>query len=157
MIELDGVRRLLGPRRPAVLVDRVLEIVPGERIVAVKAVTSNEPWYARTAEDTPAAQLSYPPALLIESWGQAAGILADLGRGRNSEDVLLLGGAADVEFHRPVLPGVLLEHRVTVVQHLKELVCFRGETVVDGEAVMSIGHLALAYRPRDVLPQPDRM
>ncbi|WP_338138124.1 beta-hydroxyacyl-ACP dehydratase [Streptomyces anulatus] len=153
MIELDGVRRLLAPRRPMTLVDRVLEVVPGERIVAVKAVTGNEPWYARMPEDTPAEQLAYPPGLLIESWGQAAGILADLSHER-PKGVLLLAGAADVEFHRPVLPGVLLKHRVRLVRFVRELVGFEGEILVDGEAVASIGQLTMAYRSDDVLRQP---
>ncbi|GGY22804.1 beta-hydroxyacyl-ACP dehydratase [Streptomyces anulatus] len=152
MIELDGVRRLLAPRRPMTLVDRVLEVVPGERIVAVKAVTGNEPWYARMPEDTPAGQLAYPPTLLIESWGQAAGILADLSH-EGPKGVLLLAGAADVEFHRPVLPGVLLKHRVRLVRIVRELVGFEGEILVDGEAVASIGQLTMAYRPDDVLRQ----
>ncbi|MEU1945407.1 MULTISPECIES: beta-hydroxyacyl-ACP dehydratase [unclassified Streptomyces] len=146
MIELDGVRRLLPRRRPMLLVDRVLDVVPGERIVATKAVTCNEPWYARLPEGTPAERLGYPTALVIESWGQAAGILARLS-GELPEGIMLLAAMNDVAVHRTVLPGVLLEHRARIVRSLGDHLIFEGESLVDGDAVVSIGRMVMAFRP----------
>ncbi|MGW5697689.1 3-hydroxyacyl-ACP dehydratase FabZ family protein [Streptomyces asiaticus] len=154
VIELDGVRRLLPRRRPMLLVDRVLEVVPGERIVAAKAVTCNEPWYARLPEGTPAERLGYPSALVIESWGQAAGILSRLS-GELPEGMMLLAGLSDVLVHRTVLPGVLLEHRARIVRSLGDHLIFEGESLVDGHPMVSIGRMVMAFRPASALFPPD--
>ncbi|AGP57011.1 3-hydroxyacyl-ACP dehydratase FabZ family protein [Streptomyces rapamycinicus] len=154
MIELDGVRRLLPRRRPMLLVDRVLEVVPGERIVAAKAVTCNEPWYARLPESTPAERLGYPSALVIESWGQAAGILSRLS-GELPEGMMLLAGMSDVLVHRTVLPGVLLEHRARIVRTIGDHLIFEGESLVDGHTMVSIGQMVMAFRPASALLPPD--
>ncbi|MGW7097020.1 3-hydroxyacyl-ACP dehydratase FabZ family protein [Streptomyces sp. NPDC054874] len=154
MIELDGIRRLLPRRRPMLLVDRVLEAVPGESLVAVKAVTGNEPWYERIPQDASVEQLAYPPTLLIESWGQAAGLLASMDEDL-PEGVMVLGGTTEMEFHRPVLPGTVLEHRVRLMRVWRGALFFRGETRVGGEAVMSVHQLTLAFRPWEALGAPE--
>jgi len=70
------IKRVLPHRYPMLLVDRVVEIEPGIRLTARKAVSGNEPWYRDLADDTPATGYAYPPTLLVESWCQAAGLLA---------------------------------------------------------------------------------
>ncbi|GAA2801020.1 beta-hydroxyacyl-ACP dehydratase [Kitasatospora sp. CM 4170] len=152
MIGLDGIARLLPRRRPMLLVDRIVEAVPGERITAVKAVTGNEPCYLGLPFGTPAERLAYPPALLVESWGQTAGLLASMAAGDAPEAVMLLGGVSDVRFHRPVHPGVVLEHRIRVALAMNDTTVFEGETLVDGEPVLSVGRMTIAYRPWDTIP-----
>ncbi|GDY54632.1 hypothetical protein SVIO_052550 [Streptomyces violaceusniger] len=114
---------LLPHRYPMLLVDRVLSLRPGERITAVKAVTHNEPWYAALV---PAQDLAYPASLLIESWGQSAGLLASAATPRDRDQVMLFGAVAGAEFHRPVFPGELLEHHITIARSLDDSVIFEG-------------------------------
>jgi 3-hydroxyacyl-[acyl-carrier-protein] dehydratase len=151
VIEVADVRRVLPHRYPMLLVDRVLELVPGERLHAVKAVTCNEPWYADRPDD---AWFAYPESLLIESWCQAAGVLAtwdnpnpDVLAGR----VMLFGGMSEIAYHRPVPPGSLLHHRVRVFRALSDTVLFEGDCVVDDEVVMTVGRVVMAFRPADQL------
>lgn len=153
MKPLDDVHELLPHRFPILLVDRVLDLVPGESITAVKAVTRTEQCYRRAGAHTAATSTEYPEALLIESWGQTAGILATW-RSPDEEDrepdddrVMLLGGLTGVVFHRPVLPGDVLHHRARVFHALSDTVIFEGETLCDGEVVMSVERMVMAFRP----------
>ncbi|MBL3669473.1 beta-hydroxyacyl-ACP dehydratase [Streptomyces sp. M2CJ-2] len=148
------IRGRLPHRYPMLLVDRVTDLTPGVQVTALKAVTCNEPWYAELSPDTPEEGYGYPQTLLVESWCQAAGVLAtwddpnpDVLRGR----VMLFGGMSDVEFHRAVYPGDVLEHRVRIGRRVDDTVIFEGESVVGGEPVMTVGRAVVTFRPADVL------
>ncbi|MFI9100873.1 3-hydroxyacyl-ACP dehydratase FabZ family protein [Streptomyces fildesensis] len=150
MIDQTGIRRLLPHRFPMLLLDRVTDLVPGERITAVKAVTCNEPWFGRLGPDAAAEDYGYPSVLLTESWCQAAGLLAVWdpdGRDVLDGRLMLFGGVSDVEFLRPVLPGDVVEHRASVARTLGDTVIFEGDSAVEGETVMRIGRAVLAFRP----------
>jgi 3-hydroxyacyl-[acyl-carrier-protein] dehydratase len=147
------IKRLLPHRYPMLLVDRVLDLVPGESLTAVKAVTCNEPWYQALGESAAVEQFAYPPVLLVESWGQAAGLLAVQpgAEARSAGQVMLAGAMSGVEFLRPVHPGEVLEHRVRVVRAVSDAVIFEGESLVGGEVVMRLSHMVMAFRPADAL------
>ncbi|MEU6479397.1 beta-hydroxyacyl-ACP dehydratase [Streptomyces sp. NPDC047017] len=150
MIGISGIKRVLPHRYPMLLVDRVDELVPGERLVAVKAVTVNEPWYQDLAAGADDEQHAYPSVLLVESWCQAAGVLAAWDQPNPdvlAGQVMLFGSIADVVFRRPVLPGDVLEHRVRLVRALSDTVIFEGEALVAGEPVLEVGRVVMALRP----------
>jgi 3-hydroxyacyl-[acyl-carrier-protein] dehydratase len=149
---------ILPHRYPMLLLDRVDEIVAGERLRARKAVTLNEPWYS----DLPtSADHAYPWVLLVESWGQAAGILAagdesnpDLRAGM----VMLFGSISDARVHGPVLPGDVIEHEVRLMRMFNDTMILEGESRVDGRPVLEVGRAVMALRPAEMLtdPQPAR-
>ncbi|WP_445529279.1 3-hydroxyacyl-ACP dehydratase FabZ family protein [Streptomyces cyslabdanicus] len=151
------VERLLPHRFPMLLVDRVLDLVPGESVTATKAITRNEPCYRALGAHTAGACPEYPQTLLIESWGQTAGILAtwrspdEQTDPRQTDRVMLLGGLSGVVFHRPVLPGDVLLHRARLSRALSDTAIFEGETSCDGEVVMSVERMVMAFRPADEL------
>ncbi|WP_338058300.1 hypothetical protein [Streptomyces antioxidans] len=145
-----AVADLLPHRYPMLLVDRVVELVPGERVTAVKAVTLNEPWYAGL---TPGTALAYPPSLVIESWGQAAGLLASAASPESRGQVMLFGSVADAEFHGPVRPGELIEHRVRIARSLDDSVIFEGESRCGSRPVMSVARMVMAFRPAGALKE----
>ncbi|MGW7097578.1 3-hydroxyacyl-ACP dehydratase FabZ family protein [Streptomyces sp. NPDC054874] len=145
---LPEVMSLLPHRYPMLLVDRITALRPGERITAVKAVTHNEPWYAGSV---PGQELAYPASLLVESWGQSAGLLASAAAPDARESVMLFGSVANAVFHRPVLAGDLVEHRVTLTRSLGDSVIFEGESRTSAGPVMSVGQMVMAFRPGDHL------
>lgn len=150
MINAAQIKGYLPHRYPMLLVDRVLELVPGEYAVALKAVTCNEPWYRTLGEGAAEEQFCYPQTLLVESWGQAAGLLAvqpGTAAAEVSGQVMLAGAMSGVEFLRPVYPGDVLEHRVRVVRALSDAVIFEGESLVGWEVVMRLSHMVMAFRP----------
>ncbi|MCZ4123122.1 beta-hydroxyacyl-ACP dehydratase [Streptomyces sp. H39-S7] len=151
------IRQTLPHRYPMLLVDRVLDLVPGESLVALKAVTCNEPWYQRLADDAPEERFAYPQTLLVESWGQAAGLLAVQEGSEAAElsgQVMLAGAMSGVEFLRPVYPGDVLKHRVRVVRALSDTVIFEGESLVGGDVVLRFSRMVMAFRPGDQLRPP---
>jgi 3-hydroxyacyl-[acyl-carrier-protein] dehydratase len=148
------IARILPHRHPMLLVDRVVRLEPGARLTARKAVTAAEPCFARLgrepAEPTPA----YPTALVVESWCQAAGILATCGE--PSPDVLtgrvmLIGSMAGVRVLGRVVPGDVIEHRVRLARVLPHAVVFDGDAMVDGSAVLDVERLVMTLRPADSL------
>ncbi|WP_051386147.1 3-hydroxyacyl-ACP dehydratase FabZ family protein [Actinokineospora inagensis] len=149
---LAEIKKVLPHRFPMLLVDRVTDLEPGVGLTAYKAVTANEPWYAALPDD--ATDASYPRVLLVESWCQAAGVLVawenpnpDVLTGQ----VMLFGGMADIEFTAPVLPGSVLEHRIRLMRALSDTVIFEGESLVDGEVVLTVGRVVMAMRPASEL------
>lgn len=157
MTTAGDVGRLLPHRFPMLLVDRIVDLVPGQCITATKAITRTEPCYRRMGGHGRDEELEYPQALIIESWGQTAGILArwQPPGGRADERVMLLGGVTGIEFHRPVLPGDVLEHRARLFRELSDTAIFEGETVCGGEPVMSVERMVMAFRPAGQLrPHP---
>ncbi|MFD4950034.1 MULTISPECIES: 3-hydroxyacyl-ACP dehydratase FabZ family protein [unclassified Streptomyces] len=147
------VERLLPHRFPMLLVDRVVDLVPGESVTATKAITRNEQCYRSVGAHNAGVCLQYPPTLLIESWGQTAGILAtwrspgEQDEAHATDRVMLLGGLSGVVFHRPVLPGDVLLHRARLSRALSDTAIFEGETSCDGEVVMSVERMVMAFRP----------
>ncbi|MCX4446064.1 3-hydroxyacyl-ACP dehydratase FabZ family protein [Streptomyces sp. NPDC087866] len=148
------IRARLPHRFPMLLVDRLVDVVPGERLTALKAVTCNEPWYEKLGPHHPDEDFAYPPSLLVESWCQAAGVLAtwddpnpDVLQGQ----VMLFGAMTGVEFHRPVLPAEVLEHRVRLDRRIDDTLLFEGDSRSAGETVMTVGRIVMTFRPAESL------
>lgn len=148
------IRRVLPHRYPMVLVDRITELVPGERARGLKAVTCNEPWYANVPDTACEEDYHYPWTVLLESWCHVAGVLIawedpnpDVLSGR----AMLLGGISDVEFRTPVLPGALVEHDVRLARRVGDTFVFEGGSAVAGEPVLEVGRLTMTMRPADAL------
>lgn len=153
-----AIRARLPHRFPMLLVDRLTEVVPGERLVALKAVTCNEPWYEGFGPDSAEEDFAYPSSLLVESWCQAAGVLAtweDPNPDVLEGQVMLFGGMTGVTFHRPVLPGEVLEHRVRLDRRVEDTVLFEGESLSGGEPVMTVDRIIMAFRPASALRPTD--
>ena len=148
-----GIKALLPHRYPMLLVDRVVEVLPGERIVTLKAVTVNEPWFHDLPEDTPDAGYDYPTALLVESWCQAAALLArwDLPAERAVGKVALFGGMSGVQVLGAVRPGDVVRNEVVLTKNLGDTWIFTGSATVDGTLRLAVGSLMTALRPASVL------
>ncbi len=154
MAGIDRIKCTIPHRYPMLLVDRVTEIRPGRSITAVKAISGNEPWYRDLPDDAPPDAYEYPPALLVESWCQAACLLAawdnpttDVLTGR----VALFGGISDLTFSRRVFPGDVLEHTALISRTFDDTWIFEGSTSVGGSPVMQVGSVMTALRPAAVL------
>jgi 3-hydroxyacyl-[acyl-carrier-protein] dehydratase len=157
-LDYPRIRGVLPHGHGMVLLYRVDELVPGERIVAVKAVSGGELCYAGLAPDAPAAAYAYPVSLLLESFGQAAAVLW-LSGGQASrrvpDEVLMLAAARDCRFERPAYPGDLLRHVVRLEHRSDGATFVSGHTERNGELVASYGSLTAVVRARAQLPPAD--
>jgi len=128
-IELPQILKILPHRYPLVMVDRVTEVVPGERIAGHKSVAYNEPWFQGHFPAFPI----MPGVLVVESMVQIGGILAWASDETMTEShIVLFLGIDKARFRRPVVPGDRLDLQAKVLQRRGAVWKLKGEARVDG-------------------------
>jgi 3-hydroxyacyl-[acyl-carrier-protein] dehydratase len=132
--DIHKILEYLPHRYPFLLVDRVLECVPGERLVAIKNVTINEPFFMGHFPLRPV----MPGVLIIEAMAQATGLLAFRTIGLPPKDVLYyLVGVQNAKFRRSVEPGDQLVMTVRIQRTIRGIWCFGAKAEVDGVVAVS--------------------
>ncbi len=134
-MDINEVLEHLPHRYPFLLIDRVIEIEPGHRLVAIKNVTVNEPFFPGHFPQRPI----FPGVLIMEALAQATGILAFKSTGRKPDDGTLyfFAGIDNARFKQPVIPGDQLVLEVELVKSRRGIWKFVGEAKVDGKLVAS--------------------
>ena len=143
-IDLAGVLQRLPHRFPMLLVDRVEELVPGERIAALKAVTFNEGFFQGHFPGRPI----MPGVLIVEALAQAAGVLAveSLGLAGSGKLVYFMA-IEEAKFRKPVEPGCLLRLEASFLQKRASVCKFEGQALVDGVVVANTRFTAMIADP----------
>ena len=146
-LDIRRVMAALPHRYPMLLIDRVEELVPHERIVAIKAVTINEPFFQGHFPTRPI----MPGVLLVEAMAQASGILAVESLGVANSGKLVYFMAIDgAKFRKPVEPGVLLRIEVQLVQDRGSVCKFAGKTYIGDKLAAECSFTAMiADAPKD--------
>lgn len=129
-LTIQEISDLLPHRYPFLLVDKVLDLVPGEYCIANKNVSVNEPFFNGHFPGLP----TMPGVLIIESLAQT-GALILMSLEDHSDKVLYLAGAEKVRFKRPVVPGDVLTNNVRLLWHRKGFGRIECKATVDGELV----------------------
>lgn len=143
-LDIRRVMAALPHRFPMLLVDRVEELIPDRSIVAIKAVTINEPFFAGHFPGRPI----MPGVLTVEALAQAAGVLAVESLGLAGEGKLVYFMAIDdVKFRTPVEPGVLLRLEVEFLQKRAKVCKFAGRALVDGKLAAEANFTAMIADP----------
>ena len=128
-IDIDRILTILPHRWPFVLVDRVTDVVPHERIRGHKCVSMNEPWFVGHFPGRPI----MPGVLILEALAQIGGILAYVSDPFDAETSLMYFlGIDKAKFRHPVVPGDRFDLHVEVVHHCSNVWKLRGEASVDG-------------------------
>ncbi|MFN8667526.1 MAG: bifunctional UDP-3-O-[3-hydroxymyristoyl] N-acetylglucosamine deacetylase/3-hydroxyacyl-ACP dehydratase [Gemmatimonadaceae bacterium] len=131
VIEIEEIMRLLPHRYPFLLVDRVIEYEEGKRVVGIKNVTINEPFFQGHFPGHPI----MPGVLIIEAMAQVGGILL-MGTVQNAEDKVVYFTSLDnVKWRKPVRPGDQLRFELEVVKIRGPVCQMRGVGKVDGSLV----------------------
>jgi 3-hydroxyacyl-[acyl-carrier-protein] dehydratase len=133
----------LPHRYPMLLVDRVLELEPGKRILALKNVSINEPFFPGHFPYHPV----MPGVLVIEALAQAAAILTFKTRGVKPDEnsVYYFVGIDEARFKRPVVPGDQLLLEVTIERHVRGIWKYIGQARV-GDQLVAEGKLMCTNR-----------
>jgi 3-hydroxyacyl-[acyl-carrier-protein] dehydratase len=129
MMDITEIRKYLPHRYPFLLVDRVLELTPGESIVAYKNLTVNEEFFQGHFP----AQPVFPGVLLVEAMAQAAGILGFKTMGKTPDDgsIYYFVGADKLRFKRPCVPGDRVMLRAKVLSDRRGIWKFEVSADVD--------------------------
>jgi 3-hydroxyacyl-[acyl-carrier-protein] dehydratase len=143
-LDIGRVMAALPHRYPMLLVDRVESLDPETGIVAIKAVTINEPFFQGHFPARPI----MPGVLIVEALAQAAGILAVEALGLAGSGKLVYFMAIEgAKFRQPVEPGVLLKLQVEFVQKRATVCKFAGRASIDGKLVAEAAFTAMIADP----------
>jgi len=135
MMDIDEIRSYLPHRYPFLLVDRVVELIPGVSIVAYKNLSINEAYFEGHFPGKPI----FPGVLLLEAMAQAAGILGFKTKNKTPADgsIYYFAAADELRFRRPCVPGDRVTLRATLLSERRGIARFAVSADVDGELVAS--------------------
>jgi len=148
-MDLAEIQKMLPHRYPFLLVDRVVEIVPGQKLLAYKNVSINEPFFTGHFPGHPV----MPGVLILESLAQACALLAyksaEMDPTREVSYLMAIDGA---KFRKPVLPGDRLDLEVTILKHKGPIWKQKGIASVNGVKVAEGEFLATVMDLNSTLP-----
>jgi beta-hydroxyacyl-ACP dehydratase FabZ len=130
ILDVNEIRRILPHRYPFLLVDRILELEPA-RIVGIKNVTANEPFFPGHFPDFPV----MPGVLIVEAMAQTAGVLVLKSIPDRESKLVFLVSVESAKFRKPVVPGDQLRIEMSVIRRKGSVAKMAGRATVDGVLV----------------------
>jgi len=130
ILDIQAIREILPHRYPMLLVDSIVELEE-ERIVGIKNVTINEPFFVGHFPEFPV----MPGVLIVEAMAQVAGVLVLKNIPDRKNKLVLLASVEEAKFRRPVLPGHQLRIEMKVTRRKASVAKMHGQATVDGLVV----------------------
>ncbi|MBI4443945.1 MAG: 3-hydroxyacyl-ACP dehydratase FabZ [Acidobacteria bacterium] len=129
ILDVNEIQKILPHRPPFLLVDRILELEPHKRIVGIKNVTMNEPFFVGHFPNFPV----MPGVLIIEAMAQTGGVLALRDESDYADRLVLFAAIERAKFRRPVVPGDQLRMELEVLSRRATFCRMQGKCFVAGE------------------------
>jgi 3-hydroxyacyl-[acyl-carrier-protein] dehydratase len=130
ILDINEIRRILPHRYPMLLVDQIVEM-DAERIVGIKSVTHNEPFFQGHFPDFPV----MPGVLIVEAMAQTAGVLVLKNMPNRDRKLVLLVAVENARFRKPVMPGDQLRMEMCVIKRKASVAKMAGRATVNGVLV----------------------
>ncbi|MEJ2659947.1 MAG: 3-hydroxyacyl-ACP dehydratase FabZ [Desulfobacteraceae bacterium] len=131
-MDVQTIMQHIPHRYPFLLVDRILELEPNKRVVGLKNVSMNEPFFQGHFPGTPI----MPGVLILEAMAQTSGVLAIASMEKSGENALMyFMGLDQVKFRKMVVPGDQLIMELEVLKQRKKVMKLAGTAKVDGQVV----------------------
>jgi 3-hydroxyacyl-[acyl-carrier-protein] dehydratase len=149
-LDIRQIMAILPHRYPFLLIDRILESSPKKRIVAIKNVTINEPFFQGHFPE----YAIMPGVLMVEAIAQAGGVLLLPEVPDHEKKLLVFSGINDARFRRPVVPGDQLRIEVDVLNWRPLAARIKGKVLVEGKLACEATVLcAVVPRPSKVVSE----
>jgi beta-hydroxyacyl-ACP dehydratase FabZ len=140
VIDIEGIKRLIPHRYPFLFVDRIVELVAGERIVGIKNVSAGEPFFVGHFPAYPV----MPGVIILESLAQTGAIMMLAGDGaQGGNKIPFFAGVDKVKFRRQVVPGDQLRLELSVLRQRSGTCRLAGKASVNGEVAAEAEILAV--------------
>jgi 3-hydroxyacyl-[acyl-carrier-protein] dehydratase len=133
ILDVNEIRAILPHRYPFLLVDRIVEM-DGDRVVGIKNVTANEPFFNGHFPEFPV----MPGVLIVEAMAQVAGVLVLKSIPDRANKLVLLAAIDNARFRRPVVPGDTLRMEMNIVKRKSSVAKIAGRATVDGQLVAEV-------------------
>jgi 3-hydroxyacyl-[acyl-carrier-protein] dehydratase len=140
-LEIEDIKAILPHRYPFLLVDRVVELVEDQSVVAIKNITTNERYFIAG----PGGVATLPASILTEAMAQAGGVLI-LSKPENRSRIIYFMGIDRVRYRRPVVAGDQVRLEAEVVRLRAKMGTLKGRALVDGKLVCE-GKMTFALAP----------
>lgn len=137
------IMKYLPHRYPFLLVDKIVEMEPGKRVVGIKNVTINEPFFQGHFPGHPV----MPGVLIVEAMAQVGGAFAMVSDKIGDDKVTYFTGIDNCRFRKPVMPGDVLRFELELTNFRRGLYCFSGKAYVDGTLVCE-AELKATFAPK---------
>ena len=133
ILNVQQIEKLLPHRYPFLLVDRIIELEPGKRVVGVKCVSANEPFFTGHFPEMKV----MPGVLILEALAQCSALmtLPAIPEAERAGKVIFFMAIDGARFRKPVVPGDRLELHCTMLKSKGAIIKARGEAKVDGQVV----------------------
>lgn len=144
IMDIEQIKSILPHRYPFLFIDSVIELEEEKKIVAIKNVTANEPFFQGHFPDRPIV----PGVIIVEALAQASGLL--VGRNRRSDDELFFFlGITKAKFRKPVIPGHQLKLEVEVTRPGTHIYQFDGKAFINETELAAQASFSAGVFPKD--------
>jgi 3-hydroxyacyl-[acyl-carrier-protein] dehydratase len=130
-MDINEIQAILPHRYPILLIDRVVELEPLKRIVAIKNISMSDPVFQGHFPNIPI----YPAVYMIEAMAQTGAVLLLREMPDRDNKLVYFAGIDEAKFRKPVVPGDQLRLELTVLKYRTSFAKLRGEATVDGQLV----------------------
>lgn len=144
-VEILRIMEMIPHRFPMLMVDRIVDVVPGESAVGIKNVTINEPYFQGHFPRRPV----MPGVMIVEAMAQTAAVVVYTMGGRAEGRLVYFMAIENARFRKPVGPGDTLRIRVAKRRARRDVWKFSAEAMVDGAVVAEATYTAMIVNDGD--------
>ena len=148
LLDVNAIKKIMPHRYPFLLVDRIIDLIPGKKVVGIKNVTINEPFFSGHFPFRPV----MPGVLQIEAMAQVGGILMLDAETNTNDKLIFFTGINKAKFRKPVEPGDQIRFELEIVRHRSSMYVIAGKGFVDEDVVVE-AELSAVVVPRESIDE----